>query len=87
MTETRTRVLRAEHPDTLTSMANLAYTLKDQNHDDEATQLMTSCMEIREKVLGPSHPDTRRAVETLVAWLSTDGDTDLDQEVQSVNHI
>jgi len=28
-------ILGIEHPSTLTSMANLAYTLKDQNQDDE----------------------------------------------------
>jgi hypothetical protein len=54
---------------------------------DQAIQLMTSCVELREKVLGLSHPDTQSAVETLVAWLSEDGDMDLDQEGHSVDHI
>jgi hypothetical protein len=32
--ETSKRVLGEEHPDTLTSMSNLAFTLKSQNRDE-----------------------------------------------------
>ena len=69
--ETRKRVLGAEHPSTLTSMANLAYTWKDQDHDDEAIRLMTSCLKLSMKVLGASHHRTQSVLETLTAWLST----------------
>jgi len=36
--EKRKRVLGQEHPDTLTSMNNLAWTLKSQGRDDEALE-------------------------------------------------
>jgi hypothetical protein len=68
--ETRKRVLGTEHPDTLTSMNNLAHALKHQNHDDEAIELMASCMELCMKVLGPSHHHTQSVFMTLMAWLS-----------------
>ena len=38
--ETFKRVLGAEHPDTLTSMNNLAFTWKGQGQDKEALKLM-----------------------------------------------
>jgi len=68
-------VLGEEHPDTLISMANLAYTLKDQSHDDEAIKMVTSCLELSMKVLGPSHPDTQSTLETLMTWLNVGSDT------------
>jgi hypothetical protein len=66
--KTRKRVLGLEHPSTLTSMANLAYTLKDQGRDVEAVGLMDSCLELRVNVLGQSHPDPLSALETLLVW-------------------
>ena len=56
--ETRKRVLGAEHPDTLTSINNLAHTFKKQHRDSEAIRLMFSCMELCLEVLGPAHPRT-----------------------------
>jgi hypothetical protein len=38
--EATKRVLGAEHPHTLTSMANLAFTLEGQGRDAEALKLM-----------------------------------------------
>lgn len=37
--ETRKKVLGNEHPDTLTAIANLAFTLKSQNQNQEALSL------------------------------------------------
>jgi hypothetical protein len=41
--ETRKRVLGAEHPDTLTSMNNLAFTQKGFSRDAEAITLIKEC--------------------------------------------
>ncbi|KAL8849830.1 MAG: hypothetical protein Q9198_011124, partial [Flavoplaca austrocitrina] len=38
--ETAKRVLGEEHPDTLTSMANLAYALASQSRNEEAIPMM-----------------------------------------------
>jgi len=54
--ETRKRVLGEEHPDTLTSINNLAYTWKGQGRDEEAIRLMTECAQLRTQILGAGHP-------------------------------
>jgi hypothetical protein len=63
--ETRKRVLGEEHPDTLTSMNNLALTFKDQGRNDDALKLMTECLSLSKRILGDSHPDTVARSETV----------------------
>jgi hypothetical protein len=51
--EARKRVLGAEHPDTLTSMDNLALTYGDQGRWMEAEELVLRVMEtMKKRVLG-----------------------------------
>ena len=64
--ETNKRVLGKEHPNTLNSMANLAWTWKYQKRNDEALNLIKKCIQIREKSLGLDHPDTKSLLETLI---------------------
>ena len=45
--EIRKRVLSEEHPDTLTSINNLAFTLKYQSRDAEAISIMRRCCKLR----------------------------------------
>ena len=52
--ETRKRVLRAEHPDTLTSINNLAFTLKSQSCINEAVSLLEKCFRSRNRYLALS---------------------------------
>jgi hypothetical protein len=52
------RVLGEEHPDTLTSMGNLADTYRHQGRWKEAEELALQVLEKQTKVLGHSHPDT-----------------------------
>ena len=54
--ETRNRVLGPEHPETLTSMDNLASTYLNQGRWQEAEELLAQMIEIRTRVLGPEHP-------------------------------
>ena len=55
--DTSVRVLGGEHPDTLTSMANLASTYRDQGRWKEAEDLlMCKSMEMSIRVLGVEHP-------------------------------
>ncbi|KAF2834152.1 kinesin light chain 3 [Patellaria atrata CBS 101060] len=56
--ETRKRVLGDEHPDTLTSMANLASTYRNQGRWKEAEELEVQVMETSKRVLGDEHPNT-----------------------------
>ena len=70
--EARTRVLGDEHPHTLTAMANLAATYRNQGRWKEAEELEVKVMEARTRVLGDEHPDTLTAMANL-------GSTYLDQ--------
>jgi hypothetical protein len=56
--ETYKTVLGPEHPDTLTSMNNLALTYGNQGRLGEAEKLFVQVMETSKTVLGPEHPDT-----------------------------
>ena len=72
--ETRKRVLGAEHPDTLTSMANLAFTLKGRGQDAEAIKLMEKCVQLRTLVTGADHPYTLSSSAALIGWQTETGD-------------
>jgi hypothetical protein len=51
-------VLGPEHPGTAISLDNLALLLSDQGDLAGARPLYERALAIREKVLGPEHPDT-----------------------------
>ena len=61
--ETRKRALGQQHPDTLTSMANLASTYWNQGRWQEAEELEVQVMETSLRVLGQEHPDTLTSME------------------------
>ena len=50
-------MLGDEHPSTLTSMANLASTYRNQGRWTEAEKINVQVVETRRKVLGDEHPD------------------------------
>jgi len=62
------RVVGPEHPDTLTSMNNLAFTWKEQGRIAEAIELMERCAQLRTKVLGAEHPHTLSSSTVLMEW-------------------
>ncbi|KAF2727510.1 hypothetical protein EJ04DRAFT_538910 [Polyplosphaeria fusca] len=62
------RVLGDEHPSTLTSMNNLAFTLQSQGLYSKAIPLLEECCRLRQHVLGPDHPHTRSSLEALQEW-------------------
>ena len=66
--ETGKRVWGDEHPSTLTSMHNLAFTWKIFGRHAEAVELMEKCVLLRASVLGVDHPDSRSSAATLVEW-------------------
>lgn len=68
MLEVRKKVLENEHPDTLLSMANLAWTYKSQGYDDKAMLQMKKCYQLQIKVLGSHHPYTEAYLESLITW-------------------
>ena len=65
---TSLRVLGEEHPDTLTSINNLAFTLKGRGQNAEAIKLMKKCVQLRTLALGADHPHTLSSLTTLIRW-------------------
>jgi tetratricopeptide (TPR) repeat protein len=63
--EASRRVLGEEHPDTISAMANLAVTYRDQGRWKEAEELQVKVVEASRRVVGEEHPDTIRAMADL----------------------
>jgi tetratricopeptide (TPR) repeat protein len=72
--EANERVLGAEHPDTLTSVNNLALCLRTLGDAPAALPLFRRALEARERVLGAEHPITLDSVSNLAVCLQTLGD-------------
>ncbi|OPG04717.1 hypothetical protein B1R27_23865 [Streptomyces sp. GKU 895] len=58
-------MLGAEHPDTLSTAANLAVDLADVGRVQEARVLGEETLERRRRVLGEDHVETRRTARWL----------------------
>lgn len=66
--ETRKRVLGPEHPDTRTSMNNLAPTFWGQYQKNQAIQLMAQVVQCCQEQMCSGHPNTTRSTNTLQQW-------------------
>jgi tetratricopeptide (TPR) repeat protein len=71
--QTTKRVLGDEHPDTLTSMANLALTYMNQGRWKEAEELQVQVMQTTKRVLGDEHPDTLTSMNNLAVTYKNQG--------------
>jgi tetratricopeptide (TPR) repeat protein len=65
--------LGEKHPDTLTSMNDLAMTYSDQGRWKEAEELQVQVMETGKRVLGADHPDTLANMNNLALTYSNQG--------------
>ncbi|KAI2919241.1 hypothetical protein CBS147320_8602 [Aspergillus niger] len=63
----RKQVLGPEHPDTLTSISNLASTYWNQGRWKKAEELIVQVLELRKQVLGLEHPDTLTSMGNLAS--------------------
>ncbi|KAF2189129.1 hypothetical protein K469DRAFT_763874, partial [Zopfia rhizophila CBS 207.26] len=63
--KTHKKKLRADHPDTLRSMKNLASIYRNQGQWDAAEQLNVQVMETSKKKLRADHPSTLRSMNNL----------------------
>ena len=72
--EARERLLGPGHPDTLTSVNNLAALLRAKGDYAAAEPLNRRALEVREQLLGPEHPDTLTSVNNLADLLLAKGD-------------
>jgi hypothetical protein len=75
--ETRKKKFGAAHPDTLTSMADLAWTWKSLERSAEAISLLQECVRLRYQTLRVGHPDLVSSSKTLAAWEAEKADSTL----------
>ena len=66
--ETRKTKLGVDHLDTLTSMINLAFTLKGNGKEIEAVRLMEDYVRFRKRVLGLDHLYSISSYRALDTW-------------------
>ncbi|KAH7010788.1 uncharacterized protein B0I36DRAFT_210186, partial [Microdochium trichocladiopsis] len=86
--QTRKNILGPDHPDTLTSMANLASTYCNQDRWDEAEKLEVEVMETRKAKLGADHPDTLNSMGNLAfTWHSQGRQKDALALMQDCVHL
>lgn len=71
--EARELTLRIDHPDTLTSMAELARTYWCQERWMEAGQLEVKVIKKRQATLGLNHPDTLKSMANLATTYRDEG--------------
>jgi hypothetical protein len=71
--EIRERALGPEHPDTVSTLANLGWVLWLGVSEPAARPLFERALQIRERVLGPDHPDTASSLHCLGSLLITLG--------------
>lgn len=71
--ETFNTKLGEDHPSTLTSMANLAATYRNQGRLEEAEQLEVQVMETFKTKLGEDHPSTLASIANLAFTLESTG--------------
>jgi len=71
--ERRKKVPGAEHPSTLTSMARLASTYRNQGRWKEAEELEVQVMGTRKRVLRAEHPDTLTSMANLASTYRNQG--------------
>jgi len=59
------RVLREEYLNTLTSINNLAFTLKSQSHNEEAILLMKKCLQLGKQIFSTHYFNIKSSLKTL----------------------
>ena len=79
--EGREKALGKEHPDTLTSVSNLALALQDQGKYEAAEEMNRRALEGCEKALGKEHPDTLTSVSNLALVLQYQGKYEAAEEM------
>ncbi len=67
------RLLGTEHPQTLTSINNLAFVYQSQGRYGEAEPLYRRALAARERVLGAEHPNTLTSVNNLAFLYQSQG--------------
>jgi tetratricopeptide (TPR) repeat protein len=75
--DTRRRVLGDTHPDTLSSINNMASLYKAKGKYDLAEPLFKDALDVRRRVLGDTHPDTLISIYDTANLYKAKGEYDL----------
>ena len=62
------------HPDTMITLANMAYWRAEIGDASGAITILTEQLTLRERILGPEHPDTLTTRNNLALWRGQAGD-------------
>jgi tetratricopeptide (TPR) repeat protein len=71
--QTRESKLGKTHPETLTTMNNLALVLESQGKYTEAEAINRQTLKLKEEVLGKTHPETLTTMSNLATVLDSQG--------------
>jgi tetratricopeptide (TPR) repeat protein len=77
------KVLGEEHPDTISTIANLAATYRGQGRWKEAEELQVKVVEAKRRVLGEEHPDTTISMGNLASTYLEQGRWKEAEELQA----
>ena len=81
------RELGEEHPDTLTSLGNLAVTYGNIGENKLEVELDKKIWVLRGKVLGVDHPDTLTSLSNLASTYSDIGDYEKSQDYKKIAYM
>ena len=76
MKRKREAILGDDHPDTLSSINNLAALYRSQGKYDKAEPLYVECLAKRKEILGDDHPDTLSSMNNLAGLYRSQGKYD-----------
>jgi hypothetical protein len=68
VTEISKTKLGDDHPNTLSSLANLAFAWKSSGRDEDALNLLRDFLAKQKRIQGTNHPETLANSETLLEW-------------------
>ena len=71
--KTKKRVLEVEHPNTLSSMANLTSTYRNQGRWNETEELEVQMMKTRKRMLETEHPNRLSSMTNLALTYGEQG--------------
>ncbi|KAK7441019.1 hypothetical protein VKT23_016800 [Stygiomarasmius scandens] len=75
-------VLGEHHPDTLTSMSNLAWTYQNLGQLEPAEKMQEEVLRLRREVLGEHHPDTLTSINNLALTYKDLGQLEAAEKMQ-----
>jgi tetratricopeptide (TPR) repeat protein len=71
--EIRHRIFGEDHPDTLTSLASMAFYFLEKGKYDQAEPMLRQCLKKQRRILGEEHPETLGSLQNLALIMGNKG--------------